>query len=243
MAKTKIAIVEDSTDDLEQLIQCLDRFAGERQEGMEYAVFQNGLEFLENYRPVYDVVFMDIEMPQMDGMAAARKLREMDAQTILIFVTRMAQYAIQGYAVSAMDFIVKPVPYGELSEKLDRALRRLEKQTRPRRFVYLETGADSYRKIDFDDIRYITKYLNYIIYATTDGEIRVRGTLKEAEDTFAGSEIVKCAKGLMVNLRHVEQKIKNVVYVGGVQFTVTKPYMEEFTRAFMSFLKGAQEEK
>ena len=66
----------------------------------------------------------------------------------------------------------------------------------------------------------------------------MRGTLKEAEDTFAGSDIVKCAKGLMVNLRHVEQKVRNAVYIDGVQFTITKPYLESFTKAFMIYLKG-----
>ena len=238
MEKKTLVLVEDSEQDLSQLTKCLDRYIRERQAAVEYKVFRNGFDFLENYRPMYDIILMDIEMPQMDGMATARKLRETDAHTALIFVTHMAQYAVQGYEVSAQDFIVKPVQYGALSEKLDRAFRRLEKQRESHRYVYLETGADSYKKIDFNDIRYITKYLNYIVYATADGEIRVRGTLKEAEDTFAGSDIVKCAKGLMVNLRHVEQKVRNAVYIDGVQFTITKPYLESFTKAFMIYLKG-----
>ena len=212
----------------------------EKNRTIRWAVFRDGLELLENYKPEYSLILLDIEMPHLDGMNTAKRLREMDAQAPLIFITRMAQYAIQGYDVSALDFIVKPVQYGSLSEKLDRAFQTMERRNQSRRFIFLETGADAYRKISFDDIYYVTKHMNYIIYVTKEGEVRVRGTLKEAEDTFAGSPIVKCAKGVMVNLCHVDQKVKNLVTVNGVQFTVTKPYAEDFTKAFMSFLKGGQ---
>ena len=72
----------------------------------------------------YDIVFMDIELPGINGMEAAHRLREIDQQVILIFVTNMAQFAVKGYEVDALDYIIKPAQYGPLSIKLDRAAQR-----------------------------------------------------------------------------------------------------------------------
>ena len=240
MNQKRLAIVEDCEGDLTQLIQCLERYEQERHVELRIRSFRSGIELLEDYQPEYDLIFMDIEMPHLNGMETAKKLREADEQVALIFVTRMAQYALKGYEVSALDYIVKPVQYAALSEKLALAFRRLERQSANQRFLYLETGADAFRRLAFDDIYYITKHLNYIVYATREGELRVRGTLKDVEKSFEGSSIVKCAKGLMVNLCHVEQKVHNMVTVCGLQFTVTKPYEDTFTRAFMNYLKGGR---
>lgn len=81
----------------------------------------NGLNFIEDY-PGCDIVFMDIEMPQMNGIEAAKKLRAFDTQCSLIFVTNMARYAVAGYEVDAMDFLVKPVGYFNFSMKLKKAV-------------------------------------------------------------------------------------------------------------------------
>lgn len=233
-----LAIVDDSDDDIERLTKHLHRYMQEEQVSIDYTVFKNGMDFLESYRPVYDVVMLDIEMPHLSGMETAKKLRDIDPHVPLIFVTRMAQYAVDGYEVSALDFIVKPLRYGTLIEKLESAFRRIERQSASGSYIFLEIGADSYRKVRFDDIYYVTKHQNYIIYVTKDGEFRVRGTLKTAEDTFARSSIVKCAKGVLVNLHYVEKKVRSTISIQGVQFTVTKPYMESFTEAFMQFLRG-----
>lgn len=76
--------------------------------------------------PRYDIVFMDIQLPDMDGMTASRRLRALDRDVILIFVTNMANYAVSGYEVDALDFIVKPVSYFPFTVKPERALGRLD---------------------------------------------------------------------------------------------------------------------
>lgn len=96
----RIALVEDEAEVRAQLQGYVQRHT--RQYGTEFAVteFADGMELLDDYRPVYDILFLDVEMKHLDGMETARRVRELDKDVIIVFITNMAQYAIGGYAVA-----------------------------------------------------------------------------------------------------------------------------------------------
>ena len=122
----RVAIVEDEDIAARQLEQCLQQYESGHDIRFSSCRFRDALEFLEQYQPLYDLIFMDIGMPGLDGMEAAVRLRAMDSVTPLIFVTSMVQYAVRGYEVDALDFVVKPVRYPTFELKLRRALRAAE---------------------------------------------------------------------------------------------------------------------
>lgn len=101
----RIGLVDDDLEHLRLMRDYLARY--EREEGAAFQIeeYHNGLNFTEDYDGQLDIVFLDIEMPHMDGMTAARKIRERDASLAIIFLTNLAQYAIHGYEVNAIDFI------------------------------------------------------------------------------------------------------------------------------------------
>lgn len=105
----RIAVVEDDAPALTQIQQFLSQYQAERGVAVTVASFRDGSEILTDYRPVYDIIFLDIEMPLVDGMAAAETIRQADENAVIVFTTNMARYAIQGYSVGALDFVVKPV--------------------------------------------------------------------------------------------------------------------------------------
>ena len=107
----RVAIVDDLTEDSQRLADYLEQFQREHNMEIKMDVYNASFEFLEKYHGNYDVIFLDIEMPGSDGLEVAREIRTKDEAVGIIFVTGMAKYAVEGYAVHAIDFIVKPVGY------------------------------------------------------------------------------------------------------------------------------------
>ena len=103
-----VAIVEDNSTESENLYSLLKLYGDDVGVEIKITKFDNGFKFLDGYKAVYDVVFLDIEMPDMDGMTVARKLREFDRSIFVVFVTNIAKYAIHGYEVDALDYFLKP---------------------------------------------------------------------------------------------------------------------------------------
>lgn len=96
----QIAIVEDEADLAQQTKDNVVRYLNEHGLEGNIAVFNDGMDIAENYKPIWDILLLDIEMPLLNGMSAAQKIREQDATVVMIFITRMAKYAIKGYFMS-----------------------------------------------------------------------------------------------------------------------------------------------
>ena len=144
----KIAVVEDNKKDQAILTEYLKKFSAR----FEIETFDSAVLFLTDYKPKYDIVFMDIEMPYLDGMSAAAKLRQVDNCACLIFVTNLAQYAIKGYEVAAFDYIVKPLTYANFAMKMTRILTHID--TKTQKEVLVRTS-DGIVRVDVSDIMYV----------------------------------------------------------------------------------------
>ena len=136
----RIAIVEDEKMYEKQLEDFLHQYERERKETFEITLFTDGDEIVENYRAQFDIILMDIQMQFMDGMTAAEAIRQVDSEVIIIFITNLRQYAIRGYAVDALDYVVKPISYFAFSERLNRAIRRLRNRTKHTVMVKIRGG-------------------------------------------------------------------------------------------------------
>lgn len=127
----RVAIVEDEPAEAERLQSLLARYSREKGVQFEVQTYTSALTFLAEYNRTVDIVFMDIELPDVNGMEISRRLRKQDAAVMIVFVTNMAQFAVQGYEVAAQDFIVKPAQYGEFALKLAKALVQLDRLRYP----------------------------------------------------------------------------------------------------------------
>lgn len=231
-----VAIVEDTDKEADLLQEYFSRYAKEQKGSFHITRFSSGDDFLINYRPIYDLVLLDIGLPGHNGMEVAARLRETDQSVTLIFVTSMAQFAAQGYEVDAVDFIVKPVNYGNFALKLKRTLSRL--QIRRDSEVVISQGENLYR-VSASQIRYIEISSHSLIYHTADGSIEAYGSLKKVEEQLSSQMFARCNSCYLVNLEYV-QSIQDdyVVLVGGAMLKMSRLKHKPFVQALNNYLGG-----
>lgn len=231
----RIAIVEDDREFIKELQEYLKQYEQENGQEFEISVFYDGAEVLEDYQPKYDLILLDIEMPKVNGMDAAEKIREMDENVVLMFITNMAQYAIRGYSVGALDFVMKPITYYTFSMKMKRALKRVEKKELP---SILLTLPDGVKKIEVRKIYYLEVQNRMLHYYTDEGEFVIRGTLQAAESSLPANVFAKCNHWYLVNLMHVTEVRKNTAIVGGHELEISRRNRTGFLKALTEYMGG-----
>lgn len=231
----RIAVVDDDREFSAKLREYLEQYAKENDETFEIEVFYDGAEILKDYTPRYELILLDIEMPVVNGMEAAQKIREMDESVVLMFITNMAQYAIHGYSVGALDFVMKPISYYPFSMKIKRALKRVQKKEIP---TILLTTSDGVKRLKVSQIYYVEIQGHMLHYYTEEGEFVMRGTLSSVEKMLPSSLFAKCNHWYLVNLMHVTEVRKNTTVVGNFELEVSRRNRAGFLKALAEHMGG-----
>lgn len=228
----KIAIIEDEETEAAYLGSLLDRFSAETGIELEHSWSNSAVAFLENYQCSYDLIFMDIRMPDMDGMKAAQKLREVDSTVVLIFVTSLAQYAVQGYSVDALDYILKPLNYPAFALKMQRAVDRCTRKKE--RWLLLNTNSGAVHLREFE-LLYVEIFDHHIRYHTHKANYDAYGTLKSVERNLPTHSFFRCNNQCIVNLRHVTKISDYTAIVDGREFTISRMRKKAFIEQLHRF--------
>ena len=231
----RVAIVEDEWESFESIRKCFEEYTKEYGEAFNIIRFKNGMYFLGAYSSNFDVVIMDIDMPQMNGIQTAADLRKVDDKVVLIFVTFLAKYAIKGYAVDALDYVVKPVNYHTFKLKIARAIERCRKNARGRVFLPTSEGEIG---IDIDRLDYIEISGHTVFYHTQSGVYKAYGTMKGIEERLPERQFFKCNRCYLVNLHSVVKLEGNVVSVGSDKLVISRTRRKAFVDALASYVMG-----
>lgn len=231
----QIAVVEDDANAREQVNTFLAQFAKEHNTEFQVSLFSDGAELIQDYKPIYNIIFLDIEMPQMNGMEAAEKIREQDEDVVLVFITNMVQYAIRGYAVGALDYVLKPITYYTFSTKLKRAIGMVRKRSSGHIILSLPDGAV---RLETRQIYYVDIQNRMLHYHTELGEFVLRGTLQSAEEELAPFNFVRCNYWYLVNLMHVSEVRKDSVMVKEYELEMSRRNKTAFMTALTNYVGG-----
>ena len=227
----KIAICDDSKEDTGYVAGLLKKWSAQRQMAVQAECFPSAENFLFQYAEDknYDILLLDIEMGQMDGVTMARQIRRDNETVQIVFITGYSEYIAEGYEVAALHYLLKPVNEEKLFAVLDRAV---EKLRRSERCLTLALSGEMVR-IPHHEIRYLDVQQNYVTVHGKE-DYTVKKSLGEFEKLL-DEEFFRLGRGGIVNLSYISRVTKTDVYLkDGSVLPLPRGKYEALNRAIIS---------
>ncbi|MDO4619922.1 MAG: LytTR family DNA-binding domain-containing protein [Lachnospiraceae bacterium] len=231
----KIAIVDDEQQERDTLKGFFGQLSKELHEEMDMKLFSSGEQFLSCYEKEYDLICLDIDMEGRDGIETAKEIRKADGDVLIIFITNMAQMAIRGYEVHALDFILKPVNYYSFAMKIQTAVTMINSQKS--RNIVLPT-ANGMIRFSTNSLYYAEVDGHYIFYHTASGTYKQKASMKELEERLDTLSFKRCNNCYLVNLKYVDGVEKDEVRINGESLKISRPRKKEFMQALANYMGG-----
>lgn len=229
----KIALLEDNNEDLFNLKKCVNRYFMEKSIDIELHCFSSSKEFLLS-TDKYNLVYLDIEMPEANGMEVAYRLNESSNPPYIIFVTNLAQYAIEGYSVNAISYILKPLIYEDFSLKMKRVISRLNLMGA----ITSINAVDGVRPLRLQDIVYIEVQGHYLTYYTDKDAFKTRNTMYQVEKELSAYSFVRISQCHLVNINCISSlKTEAVVLNNGKELKITRSFKKEAVEKIRGVMK------
>ena len=229
----RIAIVDDEQAMREQLAEYIKKYADEQHLQLDTCSLPSGDALLQSEDRAFDIIIFDIDMPGTSGLDTARKIRETDENVVILFVTNIAQYAINGYEVDAVDYIIKPVGYYDFAMKFQKAVRRAGRTQSHRIVIDTVNGPVG---LSTDSIQYVEVMAHYVIYHTAEQTYRVRASMKEHEDALRPYHFARCHKSYLINLKHLKSISASDVIVDDLSIPLGLAYKDDLLYEYMKYL-------
>ena len=203
----KIAVCDDCAADRQYISELVKKWADSTGHTIQISLFSSAENFLFCYAEEsdYDVLLLDIEMGEMDGVTMAKQLRKTNDTLQIIFITGYSDYISEGYEVAALHYLMKPVKEEKLHSVLERAI---EKVKRNEKILNFEVNGEMVR-IPVYQIRYADVYGNYVTIHTFE-ELKVKMTLGELEKQL-DDRFFRAGRSVIVNLTMISRVTKTEI--------------------------------
>ncbi|WP_336708781.1 LytR/AlgR family response regulator transcription factor [Oerskovia sp. USHLN155] len=232
----RIGVVDDESASRDVVLGHLDRFQVENRVTFDVRTFSDGRELVTGYRPDFDILFLDVQMNDLDGLDTARQLRTLDSRVVIVFVTNMAQYAIHGYEVDALSYLLKPVPWFAFSQELRRSIDRVRRSGTDSLML---TVNGAVARVDLLDVVYIESIKHRVVVHAVDRTYAFTGTLKAFETDLADKGFFRSNSCYLVNMRHVLAVDQSTcVMLGGDELQISRPRKRAFLDALADHVGG-----
>lgn len=222
-----IAICDDEDVLISELECSLRKYAGETGKEFCFFVYHDGMELLAEYRPDYDLIFMDIKMEKLDGLKTAEEIRKIDSTVGLVFLTSLKQYVWKGYEYSAVNYLLKPVRYNVLKMELDRYFDRYQGKDEP----YLSFQNDSGKyKVLYKNLCYAeTEKRNVMLHFEGQEQV-IYKNMKEVSALLLAQPQFACPhQSFVVNMSYVKGvEGLTLVMTTGERIPVSQPKRKDF---------------
>ena len=231
----RIAIVDDNPADTAYVTSLCEAWAKETEHTLQIRAFPSAEVYLfqEEDEAPFDILLLDIEMGEMNGIELAHRVRERNRTVQMIFITGYPDFVAEGYEVSALHYLMKPVRREKLSQVLDRAVDAIGRHPRT---ILLTVGKETVRVVA-EDILYAESQGHYVVLRTAREEYKCRMTVAELTETL-GKGFSKCHRSFVVGLRHISRITKAAVFLtDSTELPLGKGLYDELNRALINTLR------
>lgn len=233
-----LAICDDEKDFVTYLKGLLEQYAAESNENIKITVYYDGMELIERYDTTIDLIFLDIQMRLLNGLQAAERIRRMDEEVGIIFLTTLPQYGLEGYKYQAVNYIMKPMKYIRLKTELDQWLKKRRKDDNPALIISNDTGR---YKVFLKSLRYVETAHRKLLLHTEQEDLICSKSMKEMEQKLQDGGFIRCHTSYIVNpffIRGVSRL--EIELITGELIPVSQPkrkeVMKKLTEYWGSFL-------
>ena len=236
----RVAIVDDSNIDAEYVQSILEAWAQDRQAGVQAQRFPSAESFLFHYAEDkdWDILLLDIEMGAMDGVSLAKKIRQENDSVQIVFITGFADYISEGYEVSALHYLMKPVKQEKMFAVLDRAVAAIQKTER---VILLPVGGEMLR-LPVGQVQYVEAFSHTVAIVTDADMIHVKMSITEIEKML-GDGFVRCHRSYLVGLKHIARLSKTeVILDSGKILPLSRSAAASVHKAFIAYYTGEKDE-
>ena len=231
-----VAVIDDDEKQLNDIKSYFASVEKTLEQKFRVRYFTDGLKFFEKFKDEYDILMLDIEMPLIDGVSLAKKIRQTGSECSIIFITHMPQFAIEGYEVEATAYILKPIKLLNFTEAVRRAVKRVLTQ-RANSVSVVFSGRSGVKTISSNDIYYIEAMGHNILFHTAEGEYTDRTTLNGLEEKLKDAGFARCNSCYLVNLKYVGNISNNTVTVNGEELSVSRNKKKTFVEKYMEYIR------
>lgn len=232
----KIAVCDDDKIVCEKLYTIIKAWFHNAERTVYLVKFENGVELTKS--PIcFDIIFLDIEMPGLNGIETAKKLRDWDVNSKIIYVTNYDYYIKSSYKVRIFDYINKPICEKEICDVLVDAIRYLENASKKQQYVF--TTDKGTVTLDLDAIFYFEYLSRKAIINTSQGKYTASYTLKELLEKLERYDFNSPHKSFIVNLLHVKViKGFDIFMENGEKIPLAQKRAAEFRIKFNNYLQS-----
>lgn len=231
----KIAIVDDLYKERKLLYDYLSTYCTDQHIHAEIYQFEDGTDFLIDFnKGIYDLIFLDIYMKDMDGITVAQEIRDVDEDCIIIFSTSSESHAVKGFWVRAFDYLVKPYTYEQFAHTMDLCKQSISNLSR---FIEVKEGR-CYTKILLRDIIYTDYYNHYIQIHTKTRLIRSYMPFAEFSPTLEiYPQFLCCYRNCLVNMDEVEAlDDRDFIMKNGERVPISKKIKSEVRQIYADYV-------
>ena len=228
--KYKIAVCDDEQNQIEYITSIVTAWSAHEGHSCEIRTFASAETFLFEYEEdkAYDILLLDVEMKNMNGIELAKRIRKDNNRAEIIFITSHFEFVGEGYEVDALHYLIKPISSDKLTQVLTKAAEKLSVEPPS---VVISCDGETFKLYE-SDILYMESSLHYIVIHTKDKEYKIKENMSVFENKVS-DDFYRIHRSYLVSLKHITRISRTSVNIGSTELPLSRGKYDEINRAFI----------